>query len=266
MKLAISGKGGVGKTLLAALLAQSFAHAGYTVTAIDADPDANLGLVLGFPNHDKIIPISEMAGLIQERTDTNPGQAGLYFNMSPRVDDIPTRYAEQRDGVRLLVMGRPRAAGTGCYCPENALLAALIAHLLLSPNEVVIMDMAAGIEHLNRGTARAVDMLVIVAEPSRASIETGGRIIVLAKNLGLKNVCLVGNKIHREDEKDFIREAFSDYNILGFIPYDEFLTRAELAGTSKLAASRAVQNAAGEIYANLNGISKGGLTGCPNLI
>lgn len=251
MKLAISGKGGVGKTLLAALLAQSFARTRCAVTAIDADPDANLGLTLGLPGHDKIIPIAEMTELIQERTETHPSQTTPYFKMSPRVDDIPAKYAAQRDGVRLLVMGRPRPGGAGCYCPENAVLAALIAHLLLSPNEVIIMDMAAGIEHLNRGTARAVDKLLIVVEPGLASLETAKRIIALAANLGLKNIGLVGNKVRLPADKDFIRRAFPDYNILGFLPYDESLTDAELAGTSKLEASQAVKTAAEEIRQSL---------------
>ena len=266
MKLAISGKGGVGKTLLAASLARAFASASHAVTAIDADPDANLGLTLDFPNHSKIIPIADMSDLIQERTETGPGQAGSYFRISPHVDDIPAKYTEQKDGIRLLVMGRPRAGGAGCYCPENAVLAALVAHLLLSPGEVIIMDMAAGIEHLNRGTAKAVDQLIIVVEPSRASLETTRRIIALSATLGLKNIRLVGNKIRLQDEADFICTAFPDYNILGFLPYDELLTKAELAGTSKLEASSAVQSAVWEIFQKLIGNDKGGADNCPNLM
>ena len=256
MKLAISGKGGVGKTLLSALLAQGLARAGYAVTAIDADPDANLGLILGMPDYDKITPIAEMTELIAERTETGAGQPGSYFKMSPRVDDIPSRFAAQKDGVRLLVMGRPRPGGAGCYCPENAVLAALIAHLLLSPGEVIVMDMAAGIEHLNRGTARAVDMLIVVVEPSRASIETAQRITSLAGNLGLNNVALVGNKVRTPDEQNFIRAACPN-NILGFLPYDESLTQAELAGRSKLDCP-GVQTATSEILAKLIGNNKGG--------
>ena len=251
MKLAISGKGGVGKTLLAALLARAFALAGYSVTAIDADPDANLGLALGFSGASGIAPIADMKELIQERTGTKPGESGPYFKINPRVDDIPEKYSLKQDGIRLLVMGRPRAGGAGCYCPENAVLAALMAHLLLTPNEVVIMDMAAGIEHLNRGTARAVDRLIIVVEPGQASIETARRIVSLAKDLGLANVALVDNKVRGQAEKDFIMNALSDYNILGFLPYDEALTRAELAGASKLEASSAIKCAAQEIFKKL---------------
>jgi len=176
MKLAISGKGGVGKTLITAMLAKALADNGCSVTAIDADPDANLALALGFPDSDRIVPIAAMKELIQERTETVPGQSGLYFKINPRVDDIPEKYCIQHGNIRLLVMGEPKAGGAGCYCPENAMLSALIAHLLLAPDEVVIMDMAAGIEHLNRGTAKSVDRLIIVVEPGRASLDTAGRI------------------------------------------------------------------------------------------
>ncbi len=251
MKLAISGKGGVGKTLLSALLARAFAAAGFSVTAIDADPDANLGLTLGFPDTSSITPIAEMKELIQERTETRPGQSGLYFKINPRVDDIPEKYSLKSGNIRLLVMGRPRAGGAGCYCPENAVLSALLAHLLLAPDEVVIMDMAAGIEHLNRGTARAVDKLIIVVEPGRASIETARRIVKLAHDLGLTNIAAVGNKIHHQAEKDFIKAALSGYNILGFLPHDEALALAEVTGSPGLDASPAVSAAAQEIYKRL---------------
>jgi len=251
MKLAISGKGGVGKTMLAALLAREFAQAGYAVTAIDADPDANLGLTLGFSDYDKITPIAEISSFIEEHAETGSGQSGSLFNLSPRVDDIPSEYAKTQDGIRLLAMGRPRAGGAGCYCPENAVLAALIAHLLLSPSEVVIMDMAAGIEHLNRGTARAVDKLIIVAEPGRASLETARRIIALAGSLGLTDISLVGNKVGSVAEEKFIRAAFPGCDILGFLPYDESLIRAELAGKPKLDASPAISASAREIMKKL---------------
>jgi CO dehydrogenase maturation factor len=251
MKLAISGKGGVGKTLLAALLARTFSRSGYSVTAIDADPDANLALTLGCPNHGIITPISEMKDLIQERTETAPGQAGPYFKINPRVDDIPARFSVNCGGVRLLVMGKPRAGGAGCYCPENAVLAALAAHLLLSTNEVVIMDMAAGIEHLNRGTARAVDHLIVVVEPGTASIETAKRIFSLARDLGIVSVMIVGNKIRNEDEKDYISKAFPDYNILGFLPFEEGLSSAELAGKDKLEQSKGLREEAQKMVEKL---------------
>ena len=251
LKLAISGKGGVGKTLLSAMLAKTMAQAGYSITAIDADPDANLALTLGFPDADKIIPISEMKELIQERTGTQPGSTSPYFKINPRVDDIPDKYSAKHGSIRLLVMGRPKAGGAGCYCPENAVLAALMAHLLLGQNEMVVMDMAAGIEHLSRGTARAVDKLIIVVEPGRASIETAGRIAALAKDLGIARVAVVGNKIHNPTEKEFITSSLPGFDILGFIPYDASLIQAELQNSPRLDASPQITLAVKEIFNRL---------------
>jgi CO dehydrogenase maturation factor len=253
MKLAVSGKGGVGKTLLSAMLARAMTEAGYTVTAVDADPDANLALTMGFPGADKITPISEMKDLIHERTALeSPGSApSNYFKLNPRVDDIPEKYSVKHNGIRLLVMGRPKAGGAGCYCAENTVLAALMAHLLLAPQEMVIMDMAAGIEHLSRGTARAVDKLLIVAEPGRASIETAQRVSKLASDLGIKSVAVVGNKVHNQAERDFIKDSLPGMEVLGFLPYDEAITRSELAGTPRLEASPKIKEAVQEILARL---------------
>jgi len=251
MKIAISGKGGVGKTLLASLLARTFAGSGYSVIAIDADPDANLSATLGFPDADKITPISEMKELIAERTETKPGQAGLYFRINPKVDDIPEKYSIKHDEIRLLVMGPVKKGGTGCYCPENALLAALLAHLLIARDEVVILDMAAGIEHLGRGTAKAVDKLIIVVEPSRGSIETAFRIDKLAKDIGLKNVALVGNKIHGQSEKEFVTSSLKGLNFLGFIPYDQAMLQAEINNLPLLEASPGITAAVKDIYHKL---------------
>src|SRR5512136_209309 len=185
MKLAISGKGGVGKTLLAALLSREYAGNGYEVLAIDADPDTNLASALGFPDPDEITPISEMKELIEERTGVIPGQPGVMFKLNPKVDDIPEKFARKIDGIRLMVMGKIKKGGSGCYCAENTLLQALIVHLLLARNEVVILDMAAGIEHLGRATAKYVDKLIVVVEPGRKSVETALRIKKLAQDIGL---------------------------------------------------------------------------------
>ena len=164
MKIAISGKGGVGKTLLATLLSNIFATFGYSVLAIDADPDSNLAANLGVPHAEEIIPISEMHELIEERTGAKPGEIAPSFKLNPKVDDLPDNYSVKLDGINLMVMGRIKRGGTGCYCPEGALLQSLLAHLLVARNEVVILDMEAGIEHLGRGTAQAVDKLIVVVE------------------------------------------------------------------------------------------------------
>lgn len=253
MKIAISGKGGVGKTLLASMLARTFADNGYSVIAIDADPDANLAGALGFPDADKVVPVSEMKDLIAERTETKYGKSGLYFKINPKVDDIPDKYSLKKDSIRLLVMGPVKKGGTGCYCPENAFLAALLSHLLIASDEVVILDMAAGIEHLGRGTAKAVDKLIIVVEPGRVSIETAYRIKKLAGDIGVENLAVVGNKIHDQSEKeiDFIKSGLKDFDILGFLPYDPAITQAEIDNLPLLSASQSIASAVKEIYDQL---------------
>ena len=251
MKLAISGKGGVGKTLLSALLAREFALNTYSVLAIDADPDTNLASALGFPHPDEITPISEMKELIEERTGAKPGQPGSLFKLNPKVDDIPEKYAQKLDGIRLMVMGKDKRGGSGCYCAENTLLQALMAHLLVARNEVVILDMAAGIEHLGRATARAVDKLLIVVEPGRKSIETAFRIKKLAQEIGLTKIVAVGNKVRNGADEDFLRSSLPRFEFLGFIPYDEAIIDAEVSNAPSLTASSQVNNEVKNIFQKL---------------
>tara|TARA_B100000315_G_C14534249_1_gene567667 strand:- start:165 stop:938 length:774 start_codon:yes stop_codon:yes gene_type:complete len=251
MKIAISGKGGVGKTLLASLLAQTFNKSGYRVIAIDADPDANLAVTLGLPDAGKVTPISEMKELIEERTETQSGKRNPYFKLNPRVDDIPNRYSLKHNGIRLLVMGPLKKGGSGCYCPENALLVALLAHLLVARDEVVVLDMAAGIEHLGRGTARAVDKLIVVVEPGRNSLETAHRIARLAKDIGLENIAVVGNKVHNQREREFITSGLTGFELLGFIPYDQTMMDADISGKSLVNASPSITSAVNGIYQKL---------------
>jgi CO dehydrogenase maturation factor len=251
MKLAISGKGGVGKTLLSALLVREFARQGFAVLAIDADPDTNLASALGFPHPDEIIPISAMKDLIEERTGTGSGQSGAFFKLNPRVDDIPEKYARNMDNIRLMVMGRMKPGGSGCYCAENSLLQALLAHLLIARNEVVILDMAAGIEHLGRATAKAVDKFIIVVEPGRKSIETARHIRQLARDIGVTNIAAVGNKVRRQSDRDFLTANLPDFEFLGFIPYDPAIIDAEVAGGRPGEASPAVAEEVKRIYLKL---------------
>ena len=248
MKIAISGKGGVGKTLLASLLAKIFAESGYSVIAIDADPDANLAATLGFPRAEEIIPISEMKELIEERTGAKPGQAAPYFKLNPKVDDIPDKYAHKLNGIRLMRMGRIKKGGAGCYCPENALLKTLLAHLLVARDEVVILDMEAGIEHLGRGTAGMVDKLIVVVEPGRRSIETAANIRRLAAEIGVQNVAVVGNKVRNQSDREFLLSSLPDFEFLGFIPYDQAIVDADLANLSILDSSQRVTAAVKDIY------------------
>ena len=248
MKIAISGKGGVGKTLLTSILSKIFTESGYSVIAIDADPDANLAATLGFTDPEQITPISEMSDLIEERTGTRPGQSAPFFRLNPKVDDIPEKYARQQNGIRLMRMGRVKKGGTGCYCPESALLRALLTHLLVARNEVVILDMEAGIEHLGRGTAGAVDKLIVVVEPGRRSIETAHNIEKLATEIGLQNVAVVGNKIRNQTDREFLISNLPGFEFLGFIPYDQTIVDADLANISMLDSSQQVVAAVKGVY------------------
>ncbi len=256
MKIAISGKGGVGKTLLAAFLSQTFAESGYSVIAIDADPDANLAATLGFPNPEEITPISELNDLIEERVGVRPGQSGGLFKLNPKVDDLPENYSVKLDGIRLMAMGRIKRGGTGCYCPEGALLQALVSHLLVQRDEVVILDMEAGIEHLSRGTTKAVDKLIIVVEPGRRSLETAQTIGKLAQDLGLHNIAVVGNKIRSEADKEFIVSNLPGIEILGFIPYDPAITEADLANRPLFIASPQIAKGVKNIYDKLVSLTR----------
>jgi CO dehydrogenase maturation factor len=248
MKIAISGKGGVGKTLLAAYLSKMFADDGYSVLAIDADPDANLAATLGFPNPENIVPISDMKDLVEERTGTGGGKPTPYFKLNPKVDDIPEKYAVKYNGLRLMRMGRVKQGGSGCYCGENTLVRSLLAHLLLARNEVIILDTAAGIEHLSRGTARAVDKLIIVVEPGHRSIETAREITSLAKDLGITNLAIVGNKVRSEIEKEYITSHLPGYEFLGFVPFDQAIVDADMGNRSVLEASEKVAAEVKKIY------------------
>jgi CO dehydrogenase maturation factor len=248
MKIAISGKGGVGKTLLAALLAKTFTERGFSVLAIDADPDANLAATLGFPNPESIVPIIDMKDLVEERTGAGGGKATPYFKLNPKVDDIPEKYAVKHNGIMLMRMGRVKEGGSGCYCPENTLLRAFVAHLLLARNEVIILDTAAGIEHLGRGTARAVDKLIIVVEPGRRSIETATEITKLAHDIGIVNIAAVGNKVRDASDKAYLTSQLPEFEFLGFMPYDRAIIDADQSGRSVLDASAGVREEVQKIF------------------
>jgi len=232
MKLAVSGKGGVGKTTFSALLIRTLNEQGKHVLAIDADPDANLAAALGIPDADKIVPIAEMKELIFERTEAQPGTIGGFFKLNPKVDDLPDSLSAKLDNIKLMRLGGVKKGGGGCICPESTLLRALVVHVVLSRDEVVVMDMEAGIEHLGRATASAVDKLIVVVEPGRRSIDTAGHIKKLASEIGLKNICVVGNKIRSKKDEEFLEKHMMGFKLLGFIPYDEALIEADLDGVS----------------------------------
>ena len=232
MKLAVSGKGGVGKTTFASLLIRTFNQQGKRVLAIDADPDANLAACIGIGHADQIVPISEMKELVQERTGAQPGTIGGFFKLNPKVDDLPDSLSAKLENIKLMRLGGVKKGGSGCICPESTLLRALVMHIVLARDEVVVMDMEAGIEHLGRATAKAVDKLIVVVEPGRRSIDTAGHIRQLASEIGLNTIAVVGNKIRNEKDEDFLKAHLHDFDIIGFLPYDDALIEADLNGIS----------------------------------
>ncbi len=232
MKLAITGKGGVGKTTLTALIAQTFADLNRDVLAVDADPSPCLAGALGFPDdvRAKLSPISEMDALIEERTGAKPGTVGGFFTLNPRVDDIPDRFSVIHRGVRLLEMGSVEIGGSGCICPEAAMLKTLFTHLLFRKDDVLLLDMYAGVEHLGRATVDFVDAMIVVVEPTRRSLGTAAQIKKLANDIKLNRLYLVGNKIRDEEEAKFLEKETPGMPVLGFLPANLKVQEADRLG------------------------------------
>jgi len=224
MKLAVAGKGGVGKTTLVALLAREAVDAGYRVLVVDADPDANLATTLGFP--EPISPLANETELVAERAGS-----GGFVRLNPTVDDIPDRYTVEREGIRLIVLGGIRGGDEGCACPANVLLKSLLAHLLLNERDAVFLDMEAGIEHLGRGTVRNVDALLVMVESDKKTLETAERTVVLARDLGIERILAVANKVREDEEIDEIRQGLPDgIAVVGVVPYVDAIRAAARTG------------------------------------
>jgi len=240
MKLAVTGKGGVGKSSIIALLARVLKEEGKRVLAVDADPDMNLAGILGVPSSTIITPIIELKSLIAERTGTEVGQSAPFFTMNPKVDDIPENYCVDFEGIKLMTMGTVRGGGAGCACPENAFLKQLISHLVLARDEWVLLDMEAGIEHLGRGTAIGVDLMIVVVEASGSSLETAFRVRKLAGEIGIKRIGVIGNRIKNDMERTFIQENVKDIPLLGFIDYSEEMIKINLKEESALTVDGSV--------------------------
>jgi CO dehydrogenase maturation factor len=234
MKIAVTGKGGVGKTTLSALLAQVYADQGRQVLAVDADPSPCLAGALGFPDHlrSKLRPIVEMDDLITERTGAKPGTIGGFFTLNPRVDDIPERFSVEHRGVRLLEMGAVDLGGSGCICPESAMLKTLFTHLLFRKDDILIMDMYAGVEHLGRATVDFVDAMIVVVEPTRRSLGTARQIKELASHIGLNRLYLVGNKVRGAEEESFLMNETPGLPVLGMLPADLAVQEADRIGSA----------------------------------
>ncbi len=236
MKIAITGKGGVGKTTIAAAVSLILAERGRTVLAVDADPDANLASALGIPaaERESIITIAHHKSLIEERTGARLDGYGRMFKLNPEVNDIADTYSRSYRGVSLLVLGAVRGGGTGCACPESTLLRALVQDMVLRRGDTLILDMEAGIEHLGRATARGVDFLVAVVEPGQRAVGTLERIAGMARDIGISSVYPVLNGIRQEDDDRYLRESLQGYEILGSVPYSDSIRANDRDGRSVL--------------------------------
>lgn len=246
LKLAVTGKGGVGKTTLTSLLALTMAKQGRHVLAIDADPSPCLGAALGLSPEQRagLRPIAEMDELILERTGAEPGSSGGYFKLNPRVDDLPERFSLQHRGVRLLELGGVELGGSGCICPESTILRALVTHILLGRDEAVILDLYAGVEHLGRATADSVDAMLVVVEPTRRSLATAGQIARLAGDLGLARVYLVANKVRGEEDRQFVVHHAGQLPLLATFGADSAVLEADRTGQAAFDLSPDLRRAA----------------------
>ena len=231
MKIGISGKGGVGKTTVAALLSHYFAQQGREVIAVDADPVANLAVALGIPPDKVPVPIGEMRELIEERTESKKGY-GTYFKLNPHVEDIPDVYCARLGRIRLLVLGGVKTGGSGCMCPESTLLKALISHLILAREDVVILDMEAGIEHLGRATAQAVSAMIVVVEPGARSLQTALTIRRLCRDIGIRQIGAIVNKVPNMASIERLKQSLGDIPVLGVLPYDGAILQADIESRS----------------------------------
>ena len=232
MKVAITGKGGVGKTTLSSTLARLYADEGRTVLAADVDPDANLGLALGLSQEevDEIVPISKMRDLAKERTGASDDNK--FYKLNPYVADIPDTFSKDINGVKLLVMGTVDVGGSGCVCPEHVMLKSVLSNLTYRKNDVVIMDMEAGLEHLGRGTAMNMDQFIVVIEPGARSVQTYHNVKRLASDLGVKRVRVVANKVRDSRDEEFVRSAIPADDLLGCIHYNTEIMDADRNGKS----------------------------------
>ena len=226
----------MGKSTLAAALALLLAERGRKVLALDADPDANLATALGIPAaaQEAIVPIARQAALIEERTGAKVRQYGQIFKLNPEVSDLADRFAFHHRGVALLVLGAVQRGGSGCACPENVLLRALVTDLVLYRRDALVLDMEAGVEHLGRATASGVDRMIVVVEPGQRGVESTQRILRLARQIGLSDIRLVANKVCGPGDEAFLKGAFPGETFLGCIPFHEDLRGGDRDGQAVL--------------------------------
>ncbi|MFC1737630.1 AAA family ATPase [Planctomycetota bacterium] len=228
LKIAIGGKGGVGKTTVCAVWAQLFAQSGFDVLAIDADPNSNLASAFGIPSERSPEPLIKMKELISERTGTDKDAVGAYFRLNPKVSDLPEKFWFETNGLKLLVLGDITRGGAGCACPEGAFLKALLTHTILQRQEMVIVDLAAGVEFMGRASVQGIDALVVAVEPGSRSIETANKMAKMARELGIKNAAAIANKITEPSETSVIESQLEDIILLGSLPYSRSVQQADI--------------------------------------
>ena len=252
MKIAISGKGGVGKTTVTAIWGRLLARQGLDVFLVDADPDSNLASALGVASEDIPKPLVSLKDLIQERTGADPDKVGQYFRLNPHVADLPDSCAVAIEGMKLLVLGGIRGGGKGCACPQGTFLKAMMRHLMLERREVLLVDMEAGLEFLGRASVMGTDLLVAVVEPGRRSLETAEAVATMGREIGLKRFAAVLNKVTDPSQVAAIRGALPQgMELVGHVPYSPALQQADLEGRSILGADAAVEAALAEALAQL---------------
>ena len=236
---------------MASFIIRALADDGKKVLAIDADPDANLAQALGVKNSDQIVPISQMKELIEERTETKTGTMGSFFKLNPKVNDLPEKLSIEVAGVKLMVMGGVKKGGAGCICPESVLLKHLVTHIVLARDEVVVLDMEAGLEHLGRATAMAVDQMLVVVEPGRRSVETAFNVRKLAGDIGIKKLGFMGNKIRSDKDRSFLLKQMPNFKFMCFVPYRTDIIDADLEGKPPFETDRETLNTIKEMLKGL---------------
>ncbi len=257
MKIAVSGKGGAGKTTVAGVMARILGDRGKKVIAIDADPDSNLASAIGMDEESTkgVKPLAAMEEFIAERTGSKKGQYGAFFQLNPRVDDIPERFSLVRDGVKLLVLGNIPQGGGGCFCAENALLRSLLSYVIVERDEYVIVDLEAGLEHLGRGTTEYIDALIVVVEPGRRSFQTAHQVRRLADDIGIKKVYVVGNKIADGQDETLVRENLEGLPLLGFLSLNDRIIEADKRGVSPYDLSEKVREEVAAVLDSLEDLT-----------